>query len=107
MATGLLASVFGVLRLCILLGGFEDREVAWMQVKTDLLCGLEMMVAIIAASLPCLKAPTQRLLYRFSVIHSSPTIDSHRCFEQVTLDSHIRHQIEELCPEHFSGRQRL
>ena len=100
MATGLLASVFGVLRLIILLGDFQDQDMVWIAVKSDLLCGLELMVATIAASVPCLKAPTQRVLHHFGVRHSSSTI---AYVEQVSFDSHIRRQIEELSLTHFGG----
>ncbi|KAF5844130.1 hypothetical protein GGP41_001043 [Bipolaris sorokiniana] len=103
MATGLIASVFGVLRLVILLGSFQDQGMIGMAVRSDLLCGLELMVAIIAASLPCLKAPTQRVLHHFGVLHSSSTSASYECFEQISVDSHIRRQIEELSLTQFGS----
>src|SRR4051794_30319093 len=91
MATGLFASVFGVLRIVILLGYFQDRDMVWMAVRSDLLCGLELMIATIAASLPCLKAPTQRVLHHFGVLRSSSTV---ACVEQVSFGSHVRRQID-------------
>ena len=100
MATGLLATIFAALRLFMFLGHFQDQGMVRIAVRGDLLCGLELMVATIAASLPCLKAPTQRVLHHFGVLHSSSTI---ACVEQMSFDSHFRDQVEELPLKHFGG----
>ncbi|KAH7117209.1 hypothetical protein B0J13DRAFT_458888 [Dactylonectria estremocensis] len=103
MAAGLLASVFGILRLVILLAKF-GQDIAWMQVKTDLLCGLELMVATLAASLPCLKAPIHRVLRRLGFLHSSTTDASSSSFlARMTFGSHFRRQIGELPLADSSG----
>ncbi|KAH7150606.1 hypothetical protein DER46DRAFT_464259, partial [Fusarium sp. MPI-SDFR-AT-0072] len=95
MAAGLLASVFGVLRFLTILTQFQDRNMAWSQTKTDILCGLEVMVAIIAASLPCLKAPTERTLRHFGLLHSSTNIDAspQSFLDEMAFGDHIRRQI--------------
>lgn len=104
MAAGILASVFGVLRLIILLHQFQNRNMAWLEVVTDLLCGLELMVATIAASLPCLKAPTQRLLYHFGLLSSSSEIDASpdSFLDHMAFGDHIRRQIDDLPLTHLS-----
>jgi len=108
MAAGLLASVFGVLRFLTILTQFQDRNMAWSQTKTDILCGLEVMVAIIAASLPCLKAPTERTLRHFGLLHSSTNIDAspESFLDEMAFGDHIRRQIEELPLAHRSDCSR-
>ena len=102
MATGLFASVFGVLRLVMLLGDFQDRGMVWLQVRSDLLCGIELMVATIAASLPCLKGPTERVLNRFGVHLSSHAAHPDR-YEQITFDSLDKRRIDELPLTNFDS----
>ena len=71
LAAGLGATVAATVRAITLLGSYGQYPVAWLNVRTDLLCSLEMFLGLIGANLPCLKGPTHRLLIRARLMSSS------------------------------------
>jgi hypothetical protein len=104
IGAGLFASIFGVLRLVMVIEKFQGRDLFWIPIKTDLLCGLELMIAIIAASLPCLKAPTQRVLGRLGFLRPSATNVSLGSFlDKMTFRGEVGHQLDKLPLGHSHG----
>jgi hypothetical protein len=98
LAAGLGATSAAMVRAITLLGFYGDDPVAWLNVKTDLLSGVEMFLGAIAASLPCLRGPTHRLLIQIGLIGSSEASDasSGSYLYRLSHGKHFRHQLFQL-----------
>jgi hypothetical protein len=75
LVAGLGATVTATVRAVTLLGFYGEYPVAWLNIKTDLLSSIETFLGLIAANLPCLKAPTHRLLIRIGLLRRSRVSD--------------------------------
>jgi len=95
MAAGLGATAAACVRFILVLLVYEELPSAVLNVRGDLLCGLEMLLGIIAANLPCLKGPAHNLLTRMGIL--SPKVSAQASpdsfLEYYNHGTHIRRQI--------------
>ena len=64
------------MRLAWILDTYEEMaDSAWTRVRHDIVSILELFIGIIAASLPRLKAPAQRTLYRLGLLSATSAPD--------------------------------
>ncbi|KAM5347321.1 hypothetical protein ACJ41O_010326 [Fusarium nematophilum] len=84
MAAGLAAAAVAIVRLITVIRAFGVIPPASLDVKMDLMIGVELFLILTAANLPCLKGPLHRCLVRFGVVvpsnpvHASPSSFLHR-----------------------------
>jgi len=74
MAVGFGATALEIVRLAWILDAHEAvADSAWGRVRYDITCVLELLIGIIAASLPRIKAPVHHALYRLGLLSTAPT----------------------------------
>ncbi|KAH7347003.1 hypothetical protein BKA66DRAFT_433020, partial [Pyrenochaeta sp. MPI-SDFR-AT-0127] len=75
MAAGLMATGASIVRVVIILPAIA-RWSTWLAVVNDILWGLELTIGVIAASLPCLKAPAHEILRRLGIFRPMNAADA-------------------------------
>ncbi|EKG09365.1 hypothetical protein MPH_13614 [Macrophomina phaseolina MS6] len=97
MAAGLIATGASVARV-VLITATLGRWSAWTDVLNDLLWGVELAIGVIAASLPCLKAPAHEMLRRLGIFHSKNAADAspESFLGHMSHGSHIMRQMNDI-----------
>ena len=96
-ATGILASSASVVKLVIAMDASSALPTAATELKIDLCMGVELLLGLIAASLPVLKALVHRSLCSWGVLSpGSPACVPESFLDNVTNVSHLAHQVTNL-----------
>lgn len=75
MGAGMGATGIAIARLFLIMGYLGKGPTAMVNVEQDILWGLELTIGVLTASIPPLKAPMQRLLVSWGVLHSNHGTD--------------------------------
>jgi hypothetical protein len=112
MGAGMAATGIAIARLFLIMGFLGKGPTAMINVEQDIFWGMELTIGVLTASIPPLKAPVQRLLLSWGVLHSNPGSDvSLKSFvDPLPNESHITRQmkqwnsmVRELAPESQEG----
>ena len=106
MAACLLATTAAVVTLATVLGALQHDTAAAANVHLDILTALQLFLGVIAANLPYLKSPVERLLSEWGVFRprkhaADASPDSF--VAKMTHGSHIAGQLQELAVNHVEG----
>jgi hypothetical protein len=97
MTANLTASTIALLRSILVLGTFGKVITAWGEVKSDILCGFELLLLLIAANLHCLKGPMHRILIDIGIVKNRPSDPSPNSFlNHMAGGSHFKRQTGDL-----------
>ena len=94
MGAGMAATGIAIARLFLIMGYLGKGPTAMINVQQDILWGMELTIGVLTASIPPLKAPVQRLLLSWGVLHSQPGSDasSNGFVDPLPNESHITRQ---------------
>ncbi len=76
MGAGMAATGIAIARLFLIMGFLGKGPTAAMNIKQDILWGMELTIGVLTASIPPLKAPMQRLLLSWGVLSSNASSDA-------------------------------
>ena len=76
MGAGMGATGIAIARLFLIMGFLGKGPTAMMNIKQDILWGMELTIGVLTASIPPLKAPIQRVLESWGVLRSNVDSDA-------------------------------
>ena len=97
MGAGMAATGIAIARLFLIMGFLGKGPTATINVEQDIFWGMELTIGVLTASLPPLKAPVQRLLLSWGMLHSNPGSDvSSKSFvDPLPNEAHITRQVRQ------------
>jgi hypothetical protein len=103
MGTGLAATAAALVFLIILVKCFGVCKDALFNIRLDTCTSLQLFLGVIAANLPCLKAPVHHILIQWGIVrpakHPSAGGSPESFLSKMTHGSHVVEQLHDLSRE--------
>ncbi|EXA28829.1 hypothetical protein FOVG_19594 [Fusarium oxysporum f. sp. pisi HDV247] len=101
MGAGLAATAAALVFLIILVGCFGFCRDALFNVRLDICTSLQLFLGVIAANLPCLKAPVHHILIQWGIVQTAKHPSADGCspesfLSKMTHGSHLAEQLHDL-----------